>query len=77
MYPGKPERQFVGIKSSVTWEFEERDCLYVGNSQAGPLGEIVDPNDSVIEGTYDSYEVDSLFSPDYGFSRFDEENCPF
>ena len=36
-------------------------CLYVGNSQAGPLGETVDPNDSVIERTYKNYKVDSMF----------------
>ena len=59
----------------MTWEFEKRPCLYVGNSQAGPLGETVDPNDSVMEGTYRNYEVDSLFSPDFDFSHFDETQC--
>ena len=74
-YPGSPPRSFVGLESSMTWENEQRPCLYVGNPQAGPLDEIVDPNDSVIEGTYRDYEVASLFSPDFVFSYFDETFC--
>ena len=74
-YPNSPPRRFVGLRYSLTWEFEKRPCLYVGNSQAGPLGETVDPNDSVIEGTYQNYEVDSLFSPEFDFSHFDETQC--
>ena len=74
-YPGSPPRRIVGLGYSVTWEFEKRPCLYVGNSQAGPLGEIVDPNDSVIEGTYQNYQVNSMFSSDFAFSHFDETQC--
>ena len=74
-YPGSPPRCFITLGYSVTWEFERRPCLYAGNHQAGPPQEILDPNDSVIEGTYRDYEVDSLFSPDFGFSHFDESNC--
>lgn len=69
------ERSFVGLKSQVTWEFERRSCLYVGNSQAGKLGEEVDPNDSVIEGSYKDYMVDSLFSPDFKYEHVDESTC--
>ena len=47
-----PPRQFIGLGASMTWEFEKRLCLYVGNSQAVSLGETVDPNDSVIEEAY-------------------------
>ena len=74
-HPDSDERSFVGLSYSVTWEFEKQECLYVGNSQAGKLGETVVPNDPVIEGTYHNYEVDSLFSPYFIFSRFDENNC--
>ena len=74
-YPNSPLRRFVGLHYSVTWEFEKRPCLYVGNSQAGPLGETVDPNDSVIEGTYKNYEVEGLFSPEFDFSHFDGTQC--
>ena len=72
---GSPTRSFVGLLSSVTWEFEQRPCLYVGNSQAGPLGEAVFPNDSVIEGIYSDYEVNSIFSSDFAFSHFEEQRC--
>ena len=75
LHPNSPPRSFIGLRASVTWEFERRPCLYVGNPQAGPLEETVDPNDSVIEGTYRDYEVESLFSPDFVFSHFDETNC--
>ena len=74
-YPGSNERRFVALRSSVTWEFEKKPCLYVGNSQAGPLGEVVDPNDSVIEGTYKDYIVESIFSPNFKFAHIDDENC--
>ena len=47
--------------SDGTWGYEERPCLYVGNPQAWKLGE-VEPNDSVIEGNYRYYKVDSVFS---------------
>ena len=59
----------------MTWEFEKRPCLYVGNSQAGPLGEDVVPNDSVIEGVYSDYEVESMFASDFTFSHFEESRC--
>ena len=56
----------------MTWEFEKRPCLYVGNSQASPLGKDVDPNDSAIEGTYGDYEVASMFASNFTFSHFEE-----
>ena len=75
--PPQIEKSFVGIRSTVTWEFEDRPCLYVGNSQAGPLGETLDPgvNDAVIEGVYEEYEVDSMFSTYYMYKRFNEDLC--
>ena len=74
-YLGCLPRSFIGQSHHMTWEFEQRPCLYVGDSQAGPLGEDVVPNDSVIEGTYSDYEVDSMFSSDYMFSHFEEYLC--
>ena len=74
-YPGCPPRSFIGQSHYMTWEFERRPCLYVGDSQAGLLGEDVVPNDSVIEGTYSDYEVDSMFSSHYAFSHFKEYVC--
>ena len=74
-YPNSPPRSFVGVLSSVTWEFEKRPCIYVGNSQAGPISEVVSPNDSVIEGEYTDYEVASMFATEFTYSHFDESHC--
>ena len=74
-YPGSPPRSFVGLLSSVTWEFERRPCIYVGNSQAGPIQEVDAPNDSVIEGEYTDYEVDSMFATDFVYSHFEANRC--
>ena len=70
-HPDFEPRSFVGLKADVTWEFEERVCYYVGNTQAGELAEVTEPNDSVIEGTYKDYKVNSLFATDYEYSHFD------
>ena len=74
-YPNSPPRSFVGILSSVTWEFEKRPCIYVGNSQAGPIVEVDSPNDSVIEGEYTDYEVASMFATEFIYSHFDKSRC--
>jgi len=59
----------------VTWEFEKHPCIYVGNSQAGPIQEVDAPNDSVIEGEYTDYEVDSMFATDFIYSHFETSRC--
>ena len=59
----------------MTWEFEKRPCIYVGNSQAGPIVEVDDPNDSVIEGEYTEYEVESMFATDFTYSHFNNDLC--
>ena len=69
------ERSFVGIKGGVTWEFEKRPCLYVGNSQGGPIDEVVGPNDSVIEVEYTDYKVMDMFSTSYKYNKFEEGKC--
>ena len=74
-YPGKEPRSFVGVLASVTWEFEKRPCIYVGNSQAGPIAEVVTPNDSVIEGEYTDYEVTSMFDTGFTYSHFETDRC--
>ena len=55
----REERSFTGLYYDLTWEFEDGPCLYAGNRQAGPIYEIVEPNDPVIEGRYGEYVVDS------------------
>ena len=76
-YPRSQERSFVGILGDKTWEFEKRPCLYVGNSQGGPIDEVDKdgPNDSVIEGEYTQYEVAGLFSTLFTYGRFNESSC--
>ena len=69
------ERSFVGIKGGMTWEFENRPCLYVGNSQGGPIDEVVGPNDSVIDGEYTDYEVNDMFATTYQYTKFEEGKC--
>ena len=69
------ERSFVGIKADITWEFEKRPCLYVGNSQGGPIDEVESPNESVIEGDYTEYEVGSLFATAFRYGQFNETEC--
>ena len=76
-YPGSDLRSFVGIESSVTWELERRLCYFVGSGQAGRLAEVSapDPNDSVIEGGYSDYIVESLFATNYTYNHFQENRC--
>ena len=68
-------RVFTGLLYGLTWEFEEGPCFYVGNSQAGPIYEVQDPNDSVIEGSYEDYRVTDAFETNFPYSRFDESQC--
>lgn len=64
-------RNFVGWLLSETWEKLDRNCLYVGNNQAGPVFESIHPNDPVLEGgNYKDYETSGLFDPDFMFSCF-------
>lgn len=74
-YPGSEPRSFVGLLQSKTWELEKRPCLYVGDSQAGPIDEVESPNDSVIEGDYTEYKVESIFATDFIYSHFDKSRC--
>jgi len=69
-------RQFVGFLYPLTWEFDERQCLYVGNGQGGPIDEVDDPNDPVLHGEYTEYIVDDLFSTDFAFGHFETSRCP-
>ena len=72
--PEAPPRHFLGLKEDVTWDFRSRTCYYVGNRQGGMIGE--DPNsDSVIQGEYSDYAVNSLFHTDFTYTRFNEVLC--
>ena len=50
-YPGQT-RQSVGFLYPLTWEFNERQCLYVGNGQVGPIDDL---NNPVLQGEYTDY----------------------
>ena len=65
----------MGRRGGVAWELEEGPCYYVGNSQAGKLAELDDPNDSVITGMYSDYKVDTLFSTAFAYAHFNETRC--
>ena len=56
---------------------ERRLCYFVSNGQGGKLSkeEISDPNDSVIEGRYTDYIVESTFATDYKYTHFNETKC--
>ena len=58
----------------LTWEFESKKCLYVGNRQGGPIGEVEDPNDSVIEGSYQDYVTGGAFMTKFTYAVFKESN---
>ena len=69
-------RSYTGWLFNLTWLFEPGPCLYVGNRQAGPIYEVRNPNDNVIEETYKEYRVSSAFSEEgYEFGIFMEERC--
>ena len=73
-YPGQ-QSQFVGFLYPLTWEFDERQCLYVGNGQGGPIDEVDNPNDPVLQGEYTDYIVDDLYGTDFAFGHFVSSTC--
>ena len=72
MPKNKPKRSFVGFLEESTWNFEKTPCIYAGNSQGGPIYEVVDgePNDSVIEGTIEDYST-----ANFVYDHFDNRRC--
>lgn len=63
-------RRFFAWKAPRTWDRKSMNCLYCGNAQGGPLKEITSLSDSVIQGSFDEYEVSGLFDPDYKYNMF-------
>ena len=47
----------------------------MGNKQAGPIHEVITPNDGVIESIFQDYKVVDAFSEDFEFSLFDLAKC--
>ena len=74
-HPDAPSRVFSGLLQDINWEFQEGPCFYVGNQQGGTIYEVEEPNDSVIEGSYEDYRVGSPFETAFTFNRFEESRC--
>ena len=70
-------RSFLGEFYHLKWDKTREPCLYAGNAQGGPSAEVQDPNDSIIEGRYRDYIIQSedLFDTEYVYSRFNEDRC--
>ena len=67
-------RTFVGSLYERPWEIM-LPCLFTGDRQGGETNAFGDPNDSILQGSYQDYEVIDLFSNDFTFSTFDSAVC--
>lgn len=73
--PTSTPRRFIAELHSSTWDRKRAQCLYVGSAQGGAINEVDVPNDHVIEGTYDNYEVSGLFDSDFQYNQFQGDQC--
>ena len=67
-------RSFGGFLYARPWEIM-LPCLFTGDRQGGETNAFGDPNDSVLQGTFQDYEVNDLFSTDFTFSQFNSAAC--
>ena len=74
-HPSSPPRSFIGAMSSMSWDYESKQCIYAGSSQGGPTGEVADADDSVIEGSYKDYITADNFGTDFKYAVFDDDVC--
>ena len=74
-HPDSEVRRFTGWFWPLTWEFRSEYCLYAGNQQAGPVYEVLTPNEAVIEGAYKDYLMDDSYDFEFMFSRFENSSC--
>ena len=72
---GAPQRTFIAELYDQTWDYSREICFYAGSIQGGPVREITEPNDSVIQGSYRDYNVASLFGTDFVYSQFNVSLC--
>ena len=70
-----PPRTFVAELYDQVWDTTPGVCFYAGSFQAGPIAEIDEPNDPVIEGVYSDYRVSGLFDTEYMYSQFNDLRC--
>ena len=57
--------------SFQTWD-RRNTCLYAGNQNGGTVYEVVDDHDTLIEGVYKQYIMESAFSTEFEFSQFNQ-----
>ena len=74
-HPTSSSRTFIAELHPATWDGKRKDCLYVGSAQSGAINEVDGPNDHVIEGTYDNYELSGLFDADFQYNQFQINQC--
>ena len=73
---GGTPRSYTGYLYQSTWDHTEESCLYVGNTQGGPIAEVSQPNDPVIADIYTAYKVPGAYSEvGYVFGLFNEDQC--
>ena len=69
------QRRFVAELYDQVWDTTLGVCFYAGSIQAGPVAEIDEPNDSVIQGVYSDYHVSGLFDSEFMYSQFSDSRC--
>ena len=74
-HPASPQRRFTAILQNVDWEFNRIPCFFAGNQQGGSVYEVSEPNDSVIEGFFEDYQVSGSFDTQFPHSRFADQLC--
>lgn len=67
-------RSFVSALYERPWEIM-LPCLIAGNRQGGATNAFGNPNDPVVQGSYQDYEVSDLFSTAFTFSTFNSAVC--
>lgn len=74
--PSGVTRRFVAELYKRSWDNSRTQCLYAGTSQGGAAVEFNTLyKDSVIEGHYSHYKVNSRFETNFAYERFDETRC--
>ena len=74
-HPLSKPRSFSGLLHDEDWDSQKKKCFYVGNVQGGPSPEVPGLDDSVIEGPYTDYVVDSKFDTQFRHAVFEENKC--
>ena len=75
-HPDYPQpRLITGELAFLTWESRREPCYYVGDIQGGPLYEVKQDNDPVIQGVYQDYEVGGSFETMFAYSHFKPSKC--